>query len=207
MTRQSFAPLALLCCALLAATPAARAQTADGPWLVRLRAVNLAPANHDSSGLGIGINSKVLPDLNVTYFWTPNIATELVLTYPQEQNITSNGTRIGSLRHLPPVLSMQYHVTTLGPFKPYAGLGVNYTRFSAVTFDPAVDAALHPSIQKNSFGPSAQLGFDYALTKNLLVNFDVKKVRIRIDIKSSGTRVGQLSIDPWLVGAGIGWRF
>src|SRR5256885_3558138 len=36
--------------------------------------------------------------------------------------------------------SAQYHFTNFGAFKPYVGAGVNYTRFSSVSFDPAVQA-------------------------------------------------------------------
>jgi len=206
-TRKLLSVLAIAVAASTLAIGDAHAQSADGSWLVRLRAVNLTSANADSTGLNLAINSKVLPEVDVSYFWTPNWATELVLTDPQEQTLTANGTRIGSLRHLPPVLGMQYHVTTLGAFKPYAGIGVNFTRFSNVSFDPAVDAALHPSIGKTSVGPSFQLGFDQQWGRNLVFNVDVKKVLMKTDVKSNGQRIGELRIDPWLVGVGVGWRF
>ncbi len=179
----------------------------DGSWLVRVRALNLASANKDSTGLGLTINDKVLPEVDVSYFLTPNISAELVLTYPQSQTIRSNGTEIGSLKHLPPSLMAQYHLTSLGAFMPYAGVGVNYTRFSNVTFVPAVADALGPSIKKNSFGPALQVGFDYAVTKNLYLNVDVKKVWIGTDVRSFGTTVGRFRVDPWLIGGGVGYRF
>lgn len=182
---------------------------ADGgrALLVRLRAVNLASANHDSTGLGLAIDDKVLPELDISSFWTREIATELVLTYNQKQTITSNNVRIGSLHHVPPTLTLQYHFVTASPFKPYVGAGINYTRFSNVSFDPAVDRALHPSIEKNSVGPAAQVGLDYLFSDHLSFNVDVKKVMLRTDIRSSGTRVGELRVDPWLVGVGFGWLF
>jgi outer membrane protein len=189
-----------------AAAPLA-AQAQDGPWLVRLRAVNLDSANKDSTGLDLSINNKVLPDVDISYFFTPQIATELVLTYPQKQTIRSGGTDIGSLRHLPPTLTVQYHFTGLGAFKPYLGAGVNYTLFSSVKFDPAVEAALHPSISKNSFGLAAQVGMDYTFAKNWVFNVDLKKVQIRTDVKSSGVKVGEFKVDPWLIGVGVGMRF
>ncbi len=193
-------------CAL--SSGAAFAQQAEGPWMVRVRAVNLDSANKDSTGLGLSINNKWMPELDVSYFFTPNIAAELVLTYPQKHDLRANGLgQIGSLKHLPPTLLAQYHFTNFGAFKPYVGAGVNYTRFSSVSFDPAVQAALNPSIKKNSFGGALQIGFDYALDKNWSLNFDVKKVFIETDVSSAGTKVGTFKVNPVLVGVGLGYRY
>jgi outer membrane protein len=87
------------------------------------------------------------------------------------------------------------------------GAGINYTRFSSVNFNPAVQAALNPSIKKNSFGGALQIGFDYALDKNWSVNFDVKKVFIETDVSAAGTKVGTFKVNPVLVGVGLGSRF
>ena len=193
-------------CALTSGT--AFAQQAEGPWLVRARAVNLDSANKDSTGLGLSVNDKVIPEVDVSYFFTPNIAAELVLTVPQKHDLSSSvlGGKIGTLKHLPPSLLVQYHFNAAG-FKPYVGAGVNYTRFSSVRFDPAVAAALNPSIDKNSFGGALQVGVDIPLSKNLYLNVDVKKVYIKTDVFSSGTKVGTFKVDPVLVGVGLGWRF
>ena len=187
-------------------TPLA-AQAQNSPWLVRVRAVNLDSSNKDSTGLGLSINNKVIPEIDISYFFTPNLAAELVLTYPQKQDIRSNGTNIGSFKHLPPTLTAQYHFTGMGAFKPYVGAGVNYTLLSSVKFDPAIQAALQPSLDKNSFGFAVQAGFDYEIAKNTYLNLDIKKVQIRTDVKSAGTKVGEFKIDPVLFGIGVGWRF
>ena len=208
MTRTSkLLPCSTLLLAL-AAPFAVQAQAVDSPWLVRVRAVNLDSANKDSTGLGLSINDKVLPEIDFSYFVTPQFAVELILTYPQKQKISANGLgEIGTLKHLPPTLTAQYHFTDFGAFKPYVGAGVNYTRFSNVNFNPAVVAALQPSVEKSSWGFALQAGMDYEVSKNLYVNFDVKKVQIRTDISSGGAKVGEFRVDPWLIGLGIGRRF
>ena len=183
------------------------AQAQEAPWMVRLRAVDLQSANKDSTGLDLSINDKIIPEIDFSYFFMPQFAVELVLTYPQKQTIRSGSTEIGSLKHLPPTLTAQYHFTTLGAFKPYVGAGLNYTRFSNVKFDPAVQSALQPTLSKNSFGLAVQAGFDYEVAKNIYFNVDVKKVQIRTDVSSAGTKVGTFKVDPWLVGIGIGRRF
>jgi outer membrane protein len=204
---RSLPRLALLVAALLPTLASAETAGDQGDWLVRLRATSLQSANKDSTGLALSINDKTLPEFDITRFFTPNIAAELVLTYPQKQTISAGGTPIGSLKHLPPVLSLQYHFTQMQGWRPYVGAGLNYTRFSAVRFDAATTAALHPSIKHNSFGPALQAGVDVALTDGWLFNVDVKKVQISTDVSSSGTKVGTFKVDPWLLSAGIGKRF
>jgi len=102
---------------------------------------------------------------------------------------------------------VQYHFDGMGAFKPYVGAGVNYTRFSSVSWDPAVRAALDPSIEKDSFGFALQVGADYEISKNVYLNLDVKKVQIRTDVSSFGNKVGTFKVDPLLVGIGVGYRF
>lgn len=100
-----------------------------------------------------------------------------------------------------------HHVTTLGAFKPYVGAGLNYTQFSSVEFDPAVVAALQPSVDRSSVGLAMQVGFDWTIAKNTVFNIDVKKVQIRTDVSSGGTKVGEFRVDPLLIGIGVGYRF
>lgn len=208
MQRTSIA-LALASLAAVTAFASAPAAAADGPWLVRVRAVNIDSANGGSTNpdLDLSVNDKVIPEVDISYFFTPNIAAELILTYPQKHDVKSAGTKIGSLKHLPPTLLLQYHFDGMGAFKPYVGAGVNYTRFSSVKWDPAVRAALDPSIDKDSFGFALQAGVDVEISKNVYLNLDIKKVQIRTDVKSAGTKVGEFKVDPLLVGIGVGFRF
>ncbi|MGI4776561.1 MAG: OmpW/AlkL family protein [Janthinobacterium lividum] len=202
--------IAVLAPAVASAQDTANASTdgnTDLRWLVRARVLRLDPANHDTTGLDLSINGKTIPDVDLSYFFTPQWAAELVLTVPQKQHIRAGGEGIGSLRHLPPTLTLQYHFAGLGALKPYVGAGVNYTRFSGVRFSPAVEAALQPGIEKSSVGAALQAGIDYDLGRNLVLNFDIKKLQIRTDVRSAGARIGELKVDPWLIGVGLGWRF
>ncbi len=198
--------LAVLALAAASSMPLT-AQAESSPWMVRARAVYLDSQNKDSTGLDLSVNNKWLPEIDVSYFFSPNFAVELILTYPQKHDIRAGGDRIGSLKHLPPTLLAQYHFTDFGPFKPYVGAGLNYTRVSSVRFDSAVDAALSPSVEKSSIGLAAQVGFDYEIQKNLYLNVDIKKLKLGVDVKSFGNKVGELKLDPWLFGVGIGYRY
>ncbi len=180
---------------------AAMAQQQDGKWQVRVRAVNLDAANKGEAATGaagVSVNDKVIPELDISYYFTPNFAAELILTYPQKHNVRSNGDKIGTLKHLPPTLLAQYHFTNFGAFKPYVGAGINYTRFSNVDLPGDLD------VKRNSWGGALQVGFDYALDKNWSLNFDVKKVYIDTTINGG---IGKFKVDPLLVGVGVGYRF
>ena len=193
--------------AVLALTGAAAQAQDSGDWIVRARALYMDPANKDSTGLDLNVNEKLFPEVDISYFFTPNIAAELILTYPQKHDIRSGGTKIGSLKHLPPTLTAQYHFTGLTGWRPYLGAGLNYTRLMSVKFDDAVDAALEPSVKKNSFGWALQAGFDVPIGGGWLFNVDVKKLQIRTDVSSFGSKVGTLKVDPVLFSVGVGKRF
>lgn len=183
---------------------AAFAQTAkEGSFMVRVRGVSLQSANTDNTGLGLTINNKVIPEIDFSYFLTPNIAAELILTIPQKHTVNSSVLKadIGNFTHLPPTLLAQYHFNANG-FKPYVGAGVNFTHISNVSL--AGGAA---DLKKNSWGPALQVGVDIPVGNNLYLNFDVKKVYIKTDVSLGGAGVGSFKVDPLLVGVGLGMRF
>lgn len=183
------------------------AQAVDtGNWLIRGRALYLDSANKDSTGLNLSVNNKTFPEVDVTYFFTPNLAAELVLTYPQKHDIRSGSTVIGELKQLPPTLMLQYHFTGLSGFRPYVGAGLNATFLSDVTFTPAVQAALNPSLEDRSLGLALQLGVDVPVG-GWLLNFDVKTVQMEFDVYAGATKAGTFKVDPTLFSVGLGKRF
>jgi outer membrane protein len=184
------------------------AMAADTPWQVRARAVHINPADKSDSvgGVGasdrIGVSDKTIPEVDISYFVTPNISAELVLTYPQKHDVYLDGKTIGTFKHLPPTLLAQYHFTPSSAFSPYVGLGVNWTTFSK---NKILNGA--GSLEHDSIGLALQAGFDYKLDKNWSLNLDVKKVQLRSDVMISGAKVSKVKVDPVLLGVGIGYRF
>lgn len=196
------APVALAA-ALAAAVPVAHAQD-SGSFIVRARAVHLDSANKDSTGLGLTINNKTLPEVDITYFLTPNLAAELILTVPQKQTVNSTvvGGDIGTFKHLPPTLTFQYHVTGISGFRPYVGLGLNYTNISSVKI---LNGAV--GLKHNSYGWAAQVGADIPLGGGWLINLDAKKVKIDTNVYLNGADQGKFRVDPTLLSVGLGYRF
>ncbi|WP_374277508.1 OmpW family protein [Azonexus sp.] len=191
----------------------AAAETMDyGPFMVRVRAVNIAWENgNDSQMLQTGkveADNKWIPEVDLSYFFTPNIAAELVLTHPQTVNVSLSGDDIGKLRALPPSLMLQYHFTDLGTLKPYVGLGVNYTYFNKNKGLRAVNGTVPVEVDRTSFGLAAQIGADFALSKNLYLNVDVKYIQMAVDVKvTNGSKLGKVDLNPITAGVGVGYRF
>jgi outer membrane protein len=200
-------PVAAIVLAILGIS-GGHAMAADSPWLVRARAVNIDPANESAPVGGTGasdritVSKKTIPEVDISYFFSPNLSAELVLTYPQKHDVYLDGGKIGTFKHLPPVLSAQYHFLPDAQFNPYLGAGVNYTRISKVDL-----LGGKGGLDNSSVGLSLQAGFDVKIDKSWSFNVDVKKVRIRSDVTSSGAKISDVKIDPLLVGVGLGYRF
>lgn len=196
------------------------------PWMVRVRALGVLTGDFKNAKIGgattIGANGKVsdsvTPELDITYFFTKNIAAELILG-TTHANVKGAGSvlagtgRLGSTWVLPPTLTLQYHFTNFGAFKPYVGAGVNYTIFYGEKHGAPVLPGLYNFRINSAAGVAAQVGFDYMLDKNWGINVDVKKLWLQPIAKgNAGSIVGapvktRVKLDPWLIGAGVTYKF
>ena len=189
-------------------------------WMVRVRAVQVDWANKSDAisalavpANGIHLENKTIPEVDISYFFTKNIAAELILTYPQKHKVSVTQSAVGafeagSLKELPPTLTLQYHFTPEAQFQPYVGAGFNFTSFSNVDLAPlnAITGG-NNSIDKTSFGGALQAGFDMKVGENSYINFDVKKVFIKTDLANSTLgKLSTIKADPILIGIGYGFR-
>jgi outer membrane protein len=175
-----------------------------GEFAVRLRALYMKTDSDTSPNLNVNVEDRWIPEIDFAYWMTDNLALELVLTYPQKHNVDVGGAHIGSVKHLPPTLMLQYHFLPKQDLQPYVGAGINYTRFSSVNLNAGTGPI---QMDDHSTGWALQAGFDYRLSKTTYLNVDVKKVKIDPDLRVPALGTFRLDIDPWLVGMGIGWRF
>jgi outer membrane protein len=208
------------------------------PWMVRVRAVGVISRNngtvdvpslpiaHPVPGSALSTSDSVIPEIDISYFITRNIAVELILGVTPH-TVTGQGLLtgldVGRTWLLPPTLTLQYHFTNFGAFKPYIGAGVNYTVFfnssgsNIPTVTPLAGATLAVTSLsvKNQFAPALQFGFDYMINKHVGFNVDVKRLWLSPDWNGAisvagGAPVamnGKVNIDPWLVGGGVTYKF
>jgi len=187
------------------------------PWLFRLRAIGIVPDSHltvTNTALQGRATNSVVPELDVSYFFTKNIAAEVVLAAsPHWLKLTQpaglNGFNLGNTVILPPTVLLQYHFTDFGAFKPYVGVGVNYTWFLGQQAQ-----GLNSLSIRSNVAPAFQVGADYFIDKHWGLNVDVKKLLLRTSYTADATTAlgapfvrGSARIDPWIIGAGVSYRF
>lgn len=198
------------------------ASAGQGDWIVRARAINVAP--DDSAGPvdpgfpggSVDVDAAVVPELDFTYFLTDRVAAELILaTSPHDISGTGDldalGT-VGEVMVLPPTLTLQYHFAPGAEFAPYVGLGVNYTLFyDEETSDSLDDAIGATSLSLDeSFGIAGQVGVDIALKDDWVANIDLKYIQIETEATlDTGGVINTVDVDinPFVFGIGIGKRF
>jgi outer membrane protein len=177
-------------------------------WLIRGRIIGMIPDESDGmlggAAAGLEVDSAVVPELDFSYFFTDRIAVELILAAtPHDVELAGTG-KITELWVLPPTLTVQYH-HPMGALKPYVGAGINYT---TVLSSDATAAIGGVDSWDDSIGFALQFGADYAINDRWSLNFDVKKIWLNLDatVTAAGT-AASVDLDPWVVGAGIGYRF
>ena len=189
------------------------------PWMVRVRAIGVLPVSSANvalngaplAGASLKVSNSVVPEVDISYFFTKNIAVEAICCITPH-NIRSAGTiaglgKVGSTFVFPPTVLLQYHFTGLGAFKPYIGIGANYTHYFKDSNGP-----LFANLKvKDSFGVAAQVGVDYMLNDNWGINFDVKKIMMqpnaRVTLLPANVVTAKVKIDPWIIGVGVTYRF
>jgi len=196
--------LSLLCSA--SAFAAAPVKSDLHNWQVRLRAIDVAPAESStvSNSGKIVAGSRLAPELDISYFFSENVSAELILaTTKHKMDERGPNINLGDVWVLPPTLTAQYHFTNASPFVPYIGAGVNYTIFYNVS--PGGVSSIK---YENGFGYALQAGFDYKLDQHWMLNADIKKIFLNTDAKVNGGAVtADVDLDPWVIGFGVGYRF
>ena len=104
---------------------------------------------------------------------------------------------------------LQYHFMPHERFSPYVGAGLNVSFF----YDHERRRA--PTVTKvlsmdNNVGAALQIGFDYNITGHWFANFDVKQIFLNTTAHINtvlGSVTAKTSLDPLVIGAGIGYRF
>jgi outer membrane protein len=200
--------------------------SADNPWMIRGRVIGVLPdesADLSVAGTKLGgsvdISDQYVPELDISYFFNKHIAAELILATTKHDvkatNVSAVGgadVDLGDVWVLPPTLTLQYHFTDLGKFKPYVGAGVNATLFYNEDEGPVADSIDYDS----SIGPALQVGFDYDLDGEpggWAFNADVKKIWINSDVTVDFTTAlgatvkADADINPLVVGLGFGYKF
>ena len=153
----------------------------------------------------ISVSDKLIPEIDLNYAFTDTVSAQLVLTVPQTHHVDLAGVgRLGSFKHLPPTLFVQYSPFPNQRFRPYVSAGVNYT----LIFDTDLSVANVPlGLDNASIGLAGQTGFNYVIDQSWSLNVDVKKAMIRSDVTAGGAKLSEARLDPWLYSLGVNYTF
>ncbi len=210
-----------LLAAMTAALPAT-AQTASGDapvgkaagtFMIRGRILGIIPLDSTSSISVIGgkvhTTASATPEVDFSYFLTDNIALELIAATSKHDLYAMNSAlgskaKVGSTWVLPPTLLLQYHFQPKERFSPYVGVGLNLSFF----YGTSAATGINNVSMSSGVGAAIQAGFDYNFSGNWFANFDVKQIFVNTTASvNGGTIQAKTSLNPTVVGAGIGYRF
>lgn len=180
-----------------------------GDWKVRVGAGMVDPdsSNGDVGGAAVDVDSGSTLVFNGTYFFTPNVALEVLAALPFSHDVNLEGAgQVAEIKHLPPTFSLQYYFDTGNKFHPYVGAGLNWTIF----FDEDTEGALAGADLDldDSFGLAAQLGADIEINESMFVNFDFRWMDIDSDAEVSPLGLEfDVEVDPFVYSLTFGWKF
>lgn len=177
---------------------------------IRVRGIGVLPdgGGHTTIGGQPDPDDAFVPELDISYFFNNHVAAELILaTSPHDMGLDNSNAGdldLGDTWILPPTLTLQYHFTPEQQFSPYVGAGINYT----ISYAEDNGADTNALEADNSFGYALQAGADIWLDEHWGLNFDAKKIWVDVDTSvNNGAITGEVELDPWVIGAGVAYRF
>ncbi|MCV2863693.1 OmpW/AlkL family protein [Albidovulum sediminicola] len=187
--------------ALATAAPAF-AQSA-GDWTVGFGLGWVSPKDDNGllAGAATSVDNDLRPTITVEYFPWNNVGIELLAATPFEHTATIAGVGTASTKHLPPTLSLVYHIPTAGKVTPFVGAGLNYTTFFSEK------SALGNVKLDDSFGLAVKAGFDVAVSDKGALRTEVRWMDIDSDVSLNGTPIGTVNIDPVVFGMSYVMKF
>ncbi|MBD2815565.1 outer membrane protein OmpW [Xenorhabdus sp. Flor] len=189
-----------------------------GDFLFRAGTATVRPNAGSDNVLGLGsfdVNNNTQLGLTFGYMVTDNIGVELLAATPFQHNVNlPKAGEIARVKHLPPTLMAQYYFGDKeNNLRPYIGVGVNYTTFFDEKFNnnATVKAANLNSLDlKDSWGVAGQVGLDYQLDENWMLNTSLWWMNIETDVKfKAGDKDYKYKtrLDPWVFMFGVGYKF
>lgn len=203
-------PLMLSALVLAASAAAPAMAQSQGDWTIGAGVHQVAPKSDNGSlaggTLAVDVGNDVKPTITGEYFIADNLGIEVLAALPFKHDINIVGLgRVGSTKHLPPVVSLQYHFNSAGKVSPFIGAGLNYTTF----FSESTGGALAGSKLKldDSLGLAAHVGLDFNISPKAAIRVDARWADIDTDVKLDGAKLGTVNIDPLVYGASYVVRF
>lgn len=184
----------------------------SGDFLVQLLVAGFSPDASGSIGNAGGTNfnsgnTTVNPALNLTYFFTENIAAQTVLAVPWARVDLQAGGKTQKLTDqwvLPLSLIGQYHFFSKEMVSPFVGAGLTYAKF----WEDQSHIGSHVEVD-DTWGGLINFGLNFKIPDSRWVAvLDVKKWWLRpTNTHIGGNNNDNLTVNPWFFGVGVGYNF
>lgn len=204
MNKHRFLTAALLASGgLLAAQGALASQAGDVFVRAGIAQADVKSNNGDltDDNLRLNVSSERGFYYSAGYHFTDTVGIELSGQEKVEHDLSLAGGAIGSVDRLPVNLLVNYY--PLGGMEsrvqPYAGVGLNYTRFSGEELE-GLDV-------RRSYGAIGQVGVDLAVAQGFMLNGFASYADVSSSVRLNGDDIGEARIDPVTIGGGITYRF
>ncbi|MBX7526370.1 OmpW/AlkL family protein [Qipengyuania vesicularis] len=210
--------------AMLAAP--AQAQDDEGKLQIKVLGTYVAPDGKitefttDNVGLPAGTqteaNDNVVPTLAIEYFVSPNFSIETICCLTQHDVDAVSGLTGAELvsdgKVIPATFTAKYHFDA-GAVKPYIGAGATY--FWWVDVEPGADTiplGVTRTTLSDEFGFVLQAGTDISLGENGFgLTLDAKRYFVDTTARwYAGETLAietEHKLDPWVISAGVAFRF
>lgn len=144
------------------------------------------------------------------YAVSPKFGVELALGVPPTIRAKATGTvsflgEVLSARNVAPTLLVNYHFGEPGDaFRPYVGVGGNYTKFTDVKTPYGWNVKL-----SDSMGLAVHAGMDWSFNKNWGLFASIARIDVQSNLVATGAVELRTKIDfrPWTYEAGVSYRF
>ncbi|MBK8452017.1 MAG: OmpW family outer membrane protein [Thiofilum sp.] len=175
--------------------------------IVRVGAAMVAPHGDGltipAGRVEVGDNTQL--GLSVSIPVSRNLAVGVLAATPFKHDISLGGTKVGTTKHLPPTVTLQYRYQDGSNVVPYVGAGINYTKFFKEQTTGAL-AGTNLNLD-DSVGAAAEIGVDWKLSKRWGLNMAAWYADIESEATLNGAKLGTVKIDPWVYMVGASYHF
>ncbi len=189
-----------------------------GDWIFRAGAGAVQPKDpvysNSADEIIVEVESATAITLTGVYFLSPNWSFAVLAASPFKHDVLRGApgespVKIGEVQQLPPTFTFQYHFMPESTFRPYVGLGLNYTTFFSEELVPELSDQGVSLTVDDSIGAAVQVAADIALSGKWLLNFDVRYITLKTNASLNGIDVPpiELDISPVFYSINIGYAF
>lgn len=212
--------------------------TPSTAWTVRAGATHIAPRSSASqatgpllpgppSGVSLKVEDKYTAFFSVARALNDNVEVELAMGYPPTHAVTAdlspslpanvqrfNGQTVAKIRTLTPTLFVNYAFgAPNATWRPFVGVGVNYTNFDKRTSTAAGNGLNGGPTRlelEDSWGLAAQVGFDYRINERWSIHTSVATAKIKTHLVATtagAAREVDIKFRPVVLTVAAAYRF